>query len=226
MTPKLGGNSNLKNRLPSSKIVLWNRQNWEHRLVNFRVRLLDAADQEVWGQDYLTEPDAYAPNPKLGITLATEPVAAKVRIEKIGPTAQGEYTLSLAEVEVFAATGFGRGEHTFAALQQFSQVAASSEISDEGSLEELSRDNLQTAWESIQSTSLVQPSGGDDAALASSAGQAAARGQTLERVLFPSRPNGGKRPANSSTLLRWKPAPMRNLAIGTRRSTSISRRRK
>ncbi|MEE2946839.1 MAG: LamG-like jellyroll fold domain-containing protein [Verrucomicrobiota bacterium] len=80
-----------------------------------------------------------------------------------GKATQGEYTLSLAEVEVFAATEFGRGKHTFAALQQFSQVAATSEISDEGSLEALSRDNLQTAWESIQSTSLVQPSGGDDA---------------------------------------------------------------
>jgi Flp pilus assembly protein TadD len=154
----------LKEPVAISEIVLWNRQNWQRRLVNFRVRLLDAADQEVWGQDYLTEPDAVAPNPNLGINLATEPVAAKVRIEKIGPTVQGEHTLSLAEVEVFAASGFGRSEHTFAALQQFSQVAATSEISDEGSLEALSRDNLQTAWESIQSTSLVQPSGGDDAA--------------------------------------------------------------
>ncbi|HIL11309.1 MAG TPA: hypothetical protein EYG11_21670, partial [Candidatus Latescibacteria bacterium] len=147
-----------------SEIVLWNRQNWQDRLVNIRVRLLDATGKEVWGKDYLTESDAIAPNPKLEITLVTEPVAAKVRVEKIGPTAGGEYTLSLAEVEVFAATEFGRGKHTFAALQQFSQVAATSEISDEGSLEALSRDNLQTAWESIQFTSLIQSSGDDTAA--------------------------------------------------------------
>ena len=111
-----------------SEIVVWNRQNSQDRLVNFRVLLLDAAGKEVWGNDYFTEPDAIAPNPKLEINLATEPVAAKVRIEKIGPTARGEYILSLAEVEIFAATKTGNGGQALAKLQQFSHATAASEI--------------------------------------------------------------------------------------------------
>jgi len=140
------------------EIVLWNRQNWQERLVNFRVSLLDAESQEVWSQDYLTQPDVIAPNPKLTISLPYPIIASMVRIEKIGPTTAGEYTLSLAEVEVFASAEIGSGGQTLAKLQQFSHANAASKISPEGRLKELTKEELNMTWKSLQTSDFVKSS--------------------------------------------------------------------
>ncbi|HIG27385.1 MAG TPA: hypothetical protein EYQ50_06160 [Verrucomicrobiales bacterium] len=148
-----------------SKIIFWNRLGArKDRLVNFQVRLLDASDSDVWAKKYLTEPDASGPNPKLEINLPNKPIAAKLRVEKIGPDKNGENILNMAEVEVFATSETRQEEYSLNDLEQLSQVTASSDISDEGSLENLSKDELQKTWESLQSTGMIQLSGNNSAA--------------------------------------------------------------
>ena len=79
-------------------ITLWNRTDCcSDRLTNFRVSLLDASSNEVWGQNYF--PTGY-PNPKLDITLPSLQDAQYVKVAKLSTG-----VLSLAEVQVFAETG-------------------------------------------------------------------------------------------------------------------------
>jgi WD40 repeat protein/energy-coupling factor transporter ATP-binding protein EcfA2 len=143
-----------------SKIVIWNRtdSNLRIRLVNFRVRLLDELGRQVWAKDYLTEAGAKAPNPELEINLPDRIFAKKIRIEKIGTDSQNQKILSLAEVEVFGPFGSKNRNKSIDDLRKYSQIASASEISDEGSLEALSRKKLKHNWESIQSASLIEPS--------------------------------------------------------------------
>ena len=141
-----------------SEIVLWNRQNFQQRLVNFRVRLMIGSDLEVWSRDFLTGPKAVAPNPNLIINLTDPILASKLRIEKIGPNAGGEYTLSLAEVEIFAATESGMESKNINNLQNLSHVNSASKINANGRLVELPKNELKTTWESLKSFNSVEPS--------------------------------------------------------------------
>ena len=142
-----------------SSIVLWNHlqpmnDNWNNSLVNFRLILLDASNNEVWGANYLTKPNDKPPNPRLQILLPNEPVADKLRIEKIAPT-DGANTLSLAEVEVFASLGLQRKNNSLPELKEFSQLSASSEISPTGNLKPLTSDMMRAKWESLKTSELA-----------------------------------------------------------------------
>ncbi|HOD80093.1 MAG: F5/8 type C domain protein [Planctomycetes bacterium ADurb.Bin126] len=80
-------------------ITLWNRTDCcSERLTNFRVSLLDASSNEVWGQDYYT--GGGYPTPTLNISLPTPQDAQFVRVALLGSG-----IVSLAEVQVFAETG-------------------------------------------------------------------------------------------------------------------------
>tara|TARA_Y100001934_G_scaffold280950_1_gene389093 strand:- start:710 stop:5620 length:4911 start_codon:yes stop_codon:yes gene_type:complete len=139
-----------------SEIVIWNRSAFGYRLVNFQVVLIDKEGNEIWKNKYLTEPDAIGPSPSLQILLPSEPVTSKLRIEKIGPTADGEYTLSLAEVEVFAPSNSNQESYSLEALQQLSKLTSSSRISKSGKLELLSREELKTALKSLKTSGLIE----------------------------------------------------------------------
>ena len=134
-----------------SKITLWNRTDGSYlfRLVNFRVRLLSETNELLWTKDFLTDQGAVGPNPKLDITLPELPTVVKIRIEKIGSDFRGGNTLSLAEVEVFKATQSYWEDQPLTKLEQFTHVASSGSIDTEGRLNDLSKNNLKTTWESL-----------------------------------------------------------------------------
>jgi len=82
-----------------TSISLWNRTDCcSDRLTNFRVSLLDASSNEVWGQNYYT--GGGYPTPTLNISLPTPQDAQFVRVALLGSG-----VVSLAEVQVFAETG-------------------------------------------------------------------------------------------------------------------------
>ncbi len=83
-------------------ITLWNRTDCcSDRLRNFRVSLLDASSNEVWGQNYYT--GGGNPNPKEDITLPSLQSARYVLVALLDSGVARP--LSLAEVQVFAETG-------------------------------------------------------------------------------------------------------------------------
>ncbi|NQT89199.1 discoidin domain-containing protein, partial [bacterium] len=84
-------------------IVLWNRTDCcANRLSNFRVSVLDAGENEVWGEDFFTTA-GFAPTEFLvGVPDGTE--GQFVRVDKLGPGRDG-WVLSLAEVEVLTPLG-------------------------------------------------------------------------------------------------------------------------
>ena len=144
-----------------SSIVLWNHlqpmnDNWNNRLVNFRLILLDSNNNKVWEENYLNKSNDRAPNPKLQIQLPTEPLADKLRIEKIGQT-DGANTLSIAEVEVFASLGLQSKNNSLLELQEFSQLSASSKISPTGTLKPLTTEIMQAKWASLKTSDLILP---------------------------------------------------------------------
>jgi hypothetical protein len=84
-----------------SRIVLWNRSDCcAHRLTNFRVTVFDAARSPVAASDHFTD-RTFPVSLSYAIELPEATRGRYVRISKLGPDQNGEYWLSLAEVEVF-----------------------------------------------------------------------------------------------------------------------------
>ncbi len=86
------------------RIVLWNRTDacCPRRLSNFRVSILDDGDEAVFSEDFFSDGIGY-PTPGVGFQIVP-PAGTEgrtVKIEVLGPNADGELYLSLAEVQVF-----------------------------------------------------------------------------------------------------------------------------
>jgi hypothetical protein len=80
-------------------IVLWNRTDCcGNRLSNFRMSVLDAAENEVWGEDFFTA-TGYAPR-EFTVGVPDGVAGQFVRLDKLGPARDGTWITSLAEVEV------------------------------------------------------------------------------------------------------------------------------
>ncbi len=94
---------------PIARVVLWNRTDCcVNRLSNFRVTLRGPDDELVFDAEFFPQGDQ-SPSPSLEISIPPGTVAQTVRIELLGPNADGELYLSLAEVEVYDGGGLGFG---------------------------------------------------------------------------------------------------------------------
>jgi hypothetical protein len=89
------------------RIVLWNRVDCcSNRLTNFRLSVLDASRNEVAASDHFTD-RTFPTGQSYEVRLPDATRGRFVRIAKLGPDQNGEYWLSLAEVQVFEGlTGF------------------------------------------------------------------------------------------------------------------------
>ena len=89
-----------------TRIVLWNRTDGccVERLSNFRVSILEDADNEVYGVNLFTVAGEFPMTPDTEIILPENTEGQIVRIDILGPNALGEEVLylSLAEVQVFS----------------------------------------------------------------------------------------------------------------------------
>jgi len=84
------------------RIVLWNRTDCcASRLQNFRVSVLDAVQQEEYGEDFFTDLLGF-PAPDLTIALPDATEGQFVRVDILGPNDLGVLFVSLAEAQVFA----------------------------------------------------------------------------------------------------------------------------
>ena len=145
-----------------SKIIIWNRLDsrpW--RLVNFRVSVADESGGQLWSKDFLTTLGALGPIPNIEIALPDLTAASIVKIEKIGPDIRGGNMLALAEVEVFKANESTMNQHELTQLNQYSKLTASSEISENGNIIELSKEKLQSNWDTLKSANFIEPSDND-----------------------------------------------------------------
>lgn len=84
---------------PVARVVLYNRNILQERLSNFRISVLDAADNEVAGQNFY-EGSGHA-GASLSWDLPTAVVGRKVKVALLGNNNPGNGMLTLAEVEVF-----------------------------------------------------------------------------------------------------------------------------
>ena len=94
------------------RVILYNRTgsgNAPRRLSNFRISVLDAAGNEVVGQNYHTE-DGYVEG-SLVCELANPAIGRTLRVSLLGQNLQGDTVLSLAEVAVMGSES-GAGSAT------------------------------------------------------------------------------------------------------------------
>ena len=93
---------------PLERIVLWNRTDCcSERLTNFRLSVMNSADEVVFESAHFTE-GRFPSTQDYEVVLPAGSRGRIVHIAKLGPDRNGDYWLSLAEVQVFQGSlGFG-----------------------------------------------------------------------------------------------------------------------
>lgn len=84
------------------KVVLWNRQNYQSRLSNYRISVLDAAGATVASQDFHTGGTTHTGDSETWL-LAAPATGRAVKVELLGTNNEGNHILNFAELQAFGA---------------------------------------------------------------------------------------------------------------------------
>ena len=101
-----------------NEVVLWNRQNVQQRLSNYRVSVINAAGVTVASKDYHTTGTTHTGDSE-SWQLAATATGRIIRVELLGANNQGNHILSLAEVQVFSGPQYALASDSDIAVHTF-----------------------------------------------------------------------------------------------------------